>query len=244
MKAYGRYVALGDSFTEGLNDELPDGSFRGWADHLAEILATMNPALLYANRALRGSTLRDVVQDQVPPALDMKPDLVTFCAGGNDVLVGADVAELGGLFDDALRSFRANRIDVLAVAGPDPLPLPLVRHARPVVAAFNERILVSARAYGARVLDLWHITALRDVRAWSADRLHFTPAAHALIALHAAAALGLPVVVPSELPTFSRHMPDTVWVTTHFLPWVARQMLGRSMGGARTPKRPVLTPVR
>ena len=34
-----RYVAIGDSFTEGVGDEYPDGTPRGWADRLAEKLA-------------------------------------------------------------------------------------------------------------------------------------------------------------------------------------------------------------
>src|SRR4051795_11555154 len=49
-----RYVALGDSQTEGLND--PDGrsGFRGWADRLAVLLLATSPHLQYANLAVRG----------------------------------------------------------------------------------------------------------------------------------------------------------------------------------------------
>lgn len=80
------YVAIGDSFTEGLNDPGPDGRFRGWADRLADHLARERPELRYANLAVRGKYLRQVMTDQFPYALSARPDLVTFCAGGNDIL--------------------------------------------------------------------------------------------------------------------------------------------------------------
>ena len=94
------FVALGDSFTEGLDDPyLADdqstpvgpaagkgaGDFRGWADRLAEYLAESHaPRLRYANLAIRGRRIDQVVEEQVPMALEMKPDLVSFAAGVND----------------------------------------------------------------------------------------------------------------------------------------------------------------
>ncbi|HEY3882863.1 MAG TPA: SGNH/GDSL hydrolase family protein, partial [Trebonia sp.] len=60
------FVALGDSFTEGLNDPAPGGGFRGWADRLAGLLAAEYPGLRYANLAVRGKLLREIVAEQVP----------------------------------------------------------------------------------------------------------------------------------------------------------------------------------
>src|SRR3954453_12800790 len=80
------YVALGDSFTEGLNDPYRPGEFRGWADRLAEHIAAEQPGLGYANLAVRGKLLQQVVDDQVPVAAAMRPDLISFSAGGNDML--------------------------------------------------------------------------------------------------------------------------------------------------------------
>jgi lysophospholipase L1-like esterase len=48
------FVALGDSFTEGVGDPYPDGTFRGWADRFAAQLAAASPGLRYANLAIRG----------------------------------------------------------------------------------------------------------------------------------------------------------------------------------------------
>ena len=61
------YVALGDSFTEGLDDlTAAEGGYRGWADRFAERLADLQPGLRYANLAVRGKVLREVADEQVP----------------------------------------------------------------------------------------------------------------------------------------------------------------------------------
>ena len=87
----GSFVALGDSFTEGLNDYGPDGALIGWADRLADVLSARAAGFLYANLAVRGKLLRDVLDEQVAPAIAMSPDLVSVAAGGNDILRGTDV---------------------------------------------------------------------------------------------------------------------------------------------------------
>ena len=91
------FVAIGDSFTEGLNDPAPGGGFRGWADLVAGALAAQRPGLFrYANLAIRGKLLGQVVAEQVPRAVELAPDLVSLAAGGNDILRGADVDDAGG----------------------------------------------------------------------------------------------------------------------------------------------------
>lgn len=81
-----RYAAIGDSFTEGIGDEGPEGPV-GWADRVAARLADDHD-LLYANFAVRGRRLDAVIDEQVPAALslDPPPTMITFCAGGNDLL--------------------------------------------------------------------------------------------------------------------------------------------------------------
>src|SRR5688500_16257756 len=81
------FVAMGDSFTEGMGDAYPDGTYRGWADLVAARLAIeAGPDFGYANLAIRGRLLNAVITEQLEPTLAMKPDLVSFAAGGNDVL--------------------------------------------------------------------------------------------------------------------------------------------------------------
>jgi lysophospholipase L1-like esterase len=78
----GTFVALGDSFTEGLDDPRPDqAGYLGWADRFAQLLAAQQPGLRYANLAIRGKVLAQVADEQVPQAIAMAPDLVSLAAG-------------------------------------------------------------------------------------------------------------------------------------------------------------------
>ena len=85
---WSRFVAIGDSFTEGVGDPEADspGGLRGWADRFAEVLAEHNSDLAYANLAVRGKLIRQITDEQLEAAIDLRPDLVSVCAGGNDVI--------------------------------------------------------------------------------------------------------------------------------------------------------------
>ena len=75
--AYTRYVAIGDSQTEGLWDGDDSVGILGFADRLAAMLDALHPGLRYANLAMRGRRIRDVLDDQLPVALAMRPDLIS-----------------------------------------------------------------------------------------------------------------------------------------------------------------------
>src|SRR4051794_5419342 len=83
---YRRFVALGDSTTEGLMDPYPGGGYRGWADRLAERLADDEPEMRYANLAVRGKLAREVRAEQLEAAIALKPDLASVLSGFNDAL--------------------------------------------------------------------------------------------------------------------------------------------------------------
>ena len=101
---YRSFVTLGDSFTEGLNDDLGShGRHRGWADRVADALAVRDGGLRYANLAVRGRLLGQVVETQLPVAIALRPDLATFHAGPNDVLrPRADVGSVLTRYDAAV----------------------------------------------------------------------------------------------------------------------------------------------
>src|SRR4051812_19850076 len=85
--SWGSFVAMGDSFTEGLNDAYPDGTYRGWADLVAARLAIdAGPDFGYANLAVRGKLLGQIIDDHLEPILAMSPALVSVAGGGNDSL--------------------------------------------------------------------------------------------------------------------------------------------------------------
>jgi lysophospholipase L1-like esterase len=187
------FVALGDSFTEGLNDRLPDGSFRGWADRFAGTLSAHQPGLRYANLAVRGKLLREVVAEQVPRAVEMAPDLVSIAAGGNDLLrPGTDPDVLAVTFDECVARLRGAGCRVLLFTGFDPSAFPVIRMLRGKTAAFNMHLRAIAVAHGCEVVDLWSMRVLCDRRMWSADRLHLNAEGHRRVALCVCEAVGVP----------------------------------------------------
>ncbi|MDT8911065.1 SGNH/GDSL hydrolase family protein [Amycolatopsis sp. PS_44_ISF1] len=247
------YVAIGDSFTEGLNDGLPDGSFRGWADRLAEVLSGGEPGFQYANLALRGKMLDEIMAEQLPIALELQPDLVTVCAGGNDIIVpGADVDAVAAHLEDGVAKLRAAGIPVVMFNGPDLKTLSVMSVLRGKVGIYNTHLWAIAERHGAKMVDLWTMAPLHDRRAWSDDRLHFTPDAHRRIALLTAEVLGVPVEEnwrepypegTEPLTWMSSRRSDLTWTKTHLLPWIRRQIRGESMGDGLVPKRPQLSPL-
>ena len=187
------FVALGDSFTEGLNDPAPGGGFRGWADRLADLLAAQYPGLRYANLAVRGKLLRQIVAEQVPAAAAMSPGLVSLAGGGNDILrPGADPDTLAELFDVAVARLRESGAQVLIFTGSDPVGIPVLRMLRGRIAAYNMHLRAIADARDCYLVDLWSMRFLRDMSAWSTDRLHLSPESHQRVALRAAEVLGIP----------------------------------------------------
>ena len=190
----GTFVAIGDSFTEGLNDRLPGGGFRGWADRFADLLAAGQPGLRYANLAVRGKLLRDVAGEQAPRAISMAPDLISIAAGGNDILrPGTDPDALAAVFDECVAALRAAGCRVLLFTGFDPSAFPVIRMVRGKVAAYNMHLRTIAAARECDLVDLWSMPALRDRRMWSSDRLHLTAEGHQKVALFTAGTIGVPV---------------------------------------------------
>jgi lysophospholipase L1-like esterase len=248
-----RYVALGDSFTEGLSDPDPQrpGEYRGWADRLAgHLAAAAGGELEYANLAIRGRLVAQVLDEQLPVALEARPDLVSLVAGGNDLLrPGGDPDALAAALDGAVADLRAAGADVLLATGVDPRRTPIIRRIRGRVAVFNAHVWSIAQRHGAAVLDQWGAAWLQDPRMWDTDRIHLTAEGHRRIALAAAAALGVPVVEAGDWrtplpprdprPRSVAVAEEVAWVRGFVAPWVGRRLRGRSSGDGRAPKRPV-----
>ncbi|MFD0692339.1 SGNH/GDSL hydrolase family protein [Actinomadura fibrosa] len=249
------FVALGDSFTEGLNDPYPGepDRFRGWADRLAEHLAAHTPGLRYANLAVRGKLLRQIVADQVPRAVELAPDLVTFCAGGNDMIrPGADPDALAVLFDGAVRRLSATGARVVVFTGFDPRDHRAGSRLRGKAATYNMHLRAIADRRGATVVDLWPMMPIfGDARAWYEDRLHLSPEGHRRMALRVAEVIGCPVdgewcepwPETGRTDWLTLRREDVHWARTYLLPWIGRRATGRSSGDGRGPKRPTPSPL-
>lgn len=253
------FVALGDSFSEGVGDELPDGgSCRGWADRLAEILGEQTPGLRYANLAIRGKLLAQVIDEQIPAAAAMRPDLVSIAAGGNDLLrPRVDPDQLAEPFSAAVGQLVAAGSQVMIFAGFNPGLFPLIRMIRGRAAIFNGHLRAIARRPGCLLVDLWAMRVLSDPRMWCADRLHLSPEGHVRVALRAADELGVPGTghwrepLPPAEPLTAGGTPawlaarrlDVQWARAYAAPWVRRRLAGVSSGDNMLPKRPDLLPL-
>jgi lysophospholipase L1-like esterase len=249
------YVALGDSFTEGLDDAYPSGDgFRGWADLVAvRLAAEAGPDFGYANLAVRGRRFDHVVAEQLPASLAMRPDLVSFAAGGNDVLRRhCDPHALMARFDTVIEQIRAAGADVLIFRFADVLGrLPGQRLIAPRVAVLNQAVGETAERHGARLVDLWADDEFANPLLWSVDRLHMSAAGHRRVAAHVLAALGIEVdpdwlvapARPAPSPWLAARGADLAWAGRHLAPWVKRRLTGRSSGDNVLPKRPSLAPV-
>ena len=254
------FVAIGDSFTEGVGDPAPGGGFRGWADRLAGLLAAQYPGLRYANLAVRGRLLRQIVADQVPAAVAMTPGLVSIAGGGNDILrPGGDPDTLAELFDVAVARLRQAGCRVLIFTGSDPLGIPVLRLLRGRIAAYDMHLRGIADARGCYLVDLWSMRFLRDMSAWSPDRLHLTAESHQRVALRACEVLGVPVTEDCRVPQhdaalvsadalaraawLAARRKDALWAREYLVPWVNRRLHGTSSGDGITAKRPELLPL-
>lgn len=254
MPPYSRYVAIGDSQTEGLWDGDDSVGLIGFADRLATLIDTHYPGLAYANLAVRGRRILDLLVDQLPQALAMRPDLITVCIGMNDV------TRPGPYFDRALADLdtlhtRLARSGATVVTTTFPdlgqlLPVGRVLTAR--VERINDEIRSAAERHGFRLVDLYDAPSMADPETWSPDRIHGSTEGHILFAAAAAEALDLPgsnhdwaqADGGSRRPSLrARAHSQVLWTHNMFMPWLWRHVRGRSAGDGRIPKRPRLEAV-
>ncbi|MFE0644838.1 SGNH/GDSL hydrolase family protein [Streptomyces sp. NPDC058877] len=253
--AFGSYAAIGDSFTEGVGDPGPDGAYVGWADRFAVLLADQLPehdAFRYANLAVRGRLLDQIVAEQVPRAKELAPDLVTFCAGGNDIIrPGTDPDDVAERFERAVVELTSAVGTVMVTTGFDTREVTLLKHLRGKIATYNGHVRAVADRYGCPVLDLWSLKSVQDRRAWDEDRLHLSPEGHTRVALRAAQVLGMPVPADPDQPwppvpprgTLEVRRDDIHWAKEYLVPWIGRRLRGESSGDHVEAKRPDLMPL-
>ncbi|KAF2418301.1 GDSL-type esterase/lipase family protein [Microbacterium sp. B35-30] len=243
---WSRYVALGDSLTEGLCDtsRMPAGRYRGWADRLAQLLAheaSGREPFQYANLAVRSRRVRHLTAEQLPQALALRPDLVSILMGAND-LVGrrVDIARLAAELEASVRALRDAGIDVLLVT-------PFLPRRRAAVlferrfAAFASELRRIAAGTGAMLLDLDAIPAIGDLDLWASDRVHLRSRGHRFLGYRAAEVLGVRDAEALGGLDAALHADDDpvaygTWLSRDVLPWAWRRLRGRTAGDGIAPK--------
>jgi lysophospholipase L1-like esterase len=251
---FARYVAIGDSQTEGLWDGDDSTGLLGFADRLAVMIDEHYPGLEYANLAIRGKRVRDVLDEQLPAAMSMNPDLISVCVGMNDV------TQPNRKFHRALRQLEylhwrlsISEATVVTTTFPDiSRILPVGRFLANRLLEINEVIAAATYRYGFRVVDLYNAESMMGPDIWASDRVHGSTYGHELFAAAAAEVLGLPsgnhdwahATGPVDQPFSARAYSQMLWSKNMLGPWFWRHLRGRRIGAGRVPKRPDLKRVR
>lgn len=251
---FSSYAAIGDSFTEGMGDDLPDGSVRGWADFVAiglsrAALAAGGEPIGYANFAIRGRKLGPLLAEQLAPAIALKPALLSLNGGGNDIMrPKVLISDVAGQLVRAAKQATDAGVHVLLLSGANPakhLPMGSTMQRR------GDELAVAVKALlpldNVTFVDNWSDDELTKIDYWSSDKLHLNTLGHARVASNVLSGLG--VDVPTEWgideATVSRATTRNSlgYYRQHVVPWIGRRLTGRSSGDGRLPKRATLLPV-
>lgn len=242
-----RYVALGDSFTEGVGDPTPGGGVRGWADLVAAGLAEgLDAPVRYANLAIRGRLIDRIVGEQLPAALalDPAPTAMTFNGGGNDMMrAGWDTSRVVDLCMRVVESTAEAGVSLVMLSGPDPTErLPRGRVFAERADAMMEALHDIGRRHAhVTFVDNYGDPEMRRAVYWSPDRLHLNPLGHARVAARVLTAMGVATPLPGDDapdPAAPGVLGEARYVATYVLPWLARRLTGRSSGDGRAAKHP------
>ena len=218
---------------------------------MAEVLSEQVDDFAYANLAIRGRLIGQIVQEQIEPAIALKPDLVTFSAGGNDVIrPSGDPDKVAQLFEDAVVRLSRDGATVVVFTGIDTAFTPVFRGIRGKVAIYNENIRAIAHRYDCIVADQWALKEVQDMRFFDDDRLHYNSLGHHEVARMVLRALNVPndlqPMQPGPLPIRTwreARAVDLVWARAHLVPWVLRRLRHQSSGDTVTAKRPDPLPI-
>lgn len=253
-KPYRSYVAIGDSLSEGLGDFTFQHQRyeNGWTDRLANILAQeasdLGYQFHYANLALRGSKLEEIMQAQVHKALRLQPDLVTVMAGNNNFLSRTSLSDLREIFRTGILELLAAGCDVVVSNTINPRHLRVFKPLLPSALRFSQMIHEVSAEFDLPVLDVHGIQSFEELVYWAEDMVHFSGHGHIKIANQAAGILDLkyryPEVPEAELPRISRNMIETArWVKRDVIPFFGRKLKGVTSGTGLDPKHHDLTPL-
>ena len=247
---FNRYIALGDSMTEGMTDEVINGKYRGWADRIADVMAKQNPQFTYMNLAIRGKLIQQVIDDQLPqitPYVTGKDTLVSFHAGANDVIrPNYNPAVTLPLYIEAAKKVAATGCTLMlfTVMEKPTSDGKTGKIWESRFHEFNKIVRHTAELTGAVLID-WNVAPfLSDIRFLADDRLHLNAQGHYRVSQGVLEKLGLPFdstwktpLPPAQkTPLLKKAISDVRWVFTFVIPWIWRRARGKSSGDGRSSK--------
>ena len=252
---YTRFLVLGDSFSEGMSDEIINGKYRGWADRVADVLAQQTPDFKYANFAVRGKLVKQVLEEQVPlalPLIDGPNTLVSFHAGANDALRPN--------FDrNIVRTAYVKAVTQLVQTGATLLLFTVLEKNgnggkasamwEERMSSFNSIVREVADKFDLMVMDAFMDPEAASPHMLAFDRLHLNPTGHYRVAQAVLERIGAPfdarwkepIVEPKKKSWLFRKALTFWWFVTFALPWIWRRIRGRSSGDGRSGKYTSLT---
>ena len=255
MTVFTRFIALGDSMTEGMCDEIIDGNYRGWADRVADTLSKGNPNFSYANLAIRGKLLHQVIDDQIPVAAKYvtgPETLVSFHAGANDVLrpnYQADIAF--AKYEKGVSDLSKTGATIIVFTVVDRVEgngkTAQIWHER--FSAFNVNVREVAHKFGAVIIESDDAKWLADLRFLAKDRLHLNADGHWRLSQAVLEKLGkdfdpawkIPLAPAVKKSKLRKQSENLLWIIAFVIPWIWRRLRGRSSGDGRRAKyeRPI-----
>ena len=235
-----------------MTDEMVDGNYRGWGDRIADEMSKLSENFTYANLAIRGKLVGQVVNDQVPQALKFvtgKDTLITFHAGANDALrPGYDAAKTIEMYQSAVRKIAASGATILLFTvledtgnkgkGSE------VWKKR--FSEYNNAIREVGAEVGAIISDANDLDFFKDNRFLAFDRLHLNEEGHWRVAQGVLEVIGYPfdpawrIPLPPAKPTpwIKERITGVLWFFAFALPWIIRRIQGKSSGDGRIAKYP------
>lgn len=250
MARYTRFIALGDSFTEGMQDEKIGDQYRGWADRVAHALASEVSSFSYLNLAVRGKLVGQVIDDQVPVALkyiEGPSTLVSFHAGANDLLrPNYDSRNVLPRYQEAVRTLAATGCQIMVFTAIERVAksgkMQEIWEQR--FSTFNKVVRDTAAEVGGIVIEATADPDIGSRRFLDKDRLHLNSAGHHRVAQGVLQKIGgphdpnwradLPPLPPRSL--VAKIYDDLRWFITFLIPWMSRRIRGVSSGDGRSPK--------